>query len=392
MNPGGVFRAALKLRAVREQPHEDFLRGIVGVLLVSQQAETDAPHALPEAFHERDKCHAVRTLAGSFGRQLLVGAFDYFQTSDPRNKHGTLAGNLRVSLPQDSLPEGAGPSPNFGELGKIGHCRKMPDFRPFRSFPEKTEQIWACWVKSRIFWGEGNWPQRFRLFRGLSDFNRSSGTCVYSDMMKRAPGNRRRLRYSLRAILLLTLGTGIGFAWVHRAQDQHAAVEQMRRSNPAAAVLYDFEVGPAGGLTQPARPPGPEWLRRRLGVDYLANIAGVDMFYPTDADVAVLTRFPNLRRVHLERSVDLTDAGMASLAKLASLKLLILGEADQVTDAGLQKLAALKNLVELRLDRSRRMTPKGIEKLRAGLPNCRITVRENPDQDPLALLGTATSR
>ncbi len=196
----------------------------------------------------------------------------------------------------------------------------------------------------------------------------------------------RRFRFSLRAILLLTLAVALVFGWVHRGRDQREAVKQMLASNPGAALLYDYEVTQDGALRQPGEPPGPEWLRERLGVDHLSSIAGADLFYPTDADLTRLARFPKLRRLHLERSVDLTDAGMKQLAQLTSLRLLVLGEADQVTDSGLLQLASLAQLTTLRLDRGRRMTPAGIAMLRANLPSCRVEIRDQKERDVLAAL------
>jgi len=188
-------------------------------------------------------------------------------------------------------------------------------------------------------------------------------------------------RFSLRSLLVLVAVAAIGLAWVHSAQQQRAAVAAMLKSNPAAAVLYDYEVEDDGGLNQPGTPPGPEWLRERLGVDYVSDVAGIDMFYPTDADLRCVVRFPRLERLHLERSIDLTDAGLVQLASLKHLKRLVLGEADQVTDAGLLQLAKLRNLRVVRMDRGRRMTSAGIEALRAALPNCRIEVRESPEEE-----------
>ena len=200
------------------------------------------------------------------------------------------------------------------------------------------------------------------------------------------PKHLRRFRFGLRALLLATLAVAMVFSWIHRGRDQRAAVRHMFASNPGAALLYDYEVTQDGTLQQPGEPPGPEWLRERLGVDHLSSIVGADLFYPTDADLTRLARFPKLRRLHLERSVDLTDAGMKQLAQLTSLRLLVLGEADQVTDAGLLQLASLKQLSTLRLDRGRRMTPAGIEQLQQRLPNCRIEIRGQAERDELAAL------
>jgi hypothetical protein len=184
--------------------------------------------------------------------------------------------------------------------------------------------------------------------------------------------------------LLLTLVVGLGFSWVHRAREQQAAGRGLLASNPGAAVLYDHEVDAAGGLRESAARPHASWLGERLGVDYRESVVGADLFYPTDADLACLARFPNLRRLVFARSLDLTDRGIEQLAQFTELKRLVLGEADQVTDAGLLPLARLANLTDLRLDLGRRMTPAGIERLRRAMPNCQITVRSSARQDELA--------
>ncbi len=177
-------------------------------------------------------------------------------------------------------------------------------------------------------------------------------------------------------MLVLVALVALAMGWVHRAHDQEQSVARMQQSNPGVVLLYDYEVGPDGSLHQGADPPGPEWLHQRVGVDYFSSVVGADLFYPTDADIACLARFPNLRRLFLARSIDLTDKGLAELATLKQLKLLVLGEADQVTDAGLAHLAALQNLAVMRLDLGRRMTPAGVEQLRCSLPNCRIELRD----------------
>lgn len=197
------------------------------------------------------------------------------------------------------------------------------------------------------------------------------------------PKHLPRFHFGLRALLLAMFGVALVFAWVHRARDQSAAIHRLCTSNAAVGLLYDFEIDGSGGLTH-SREPGPEWLRRQIGIDYLSSIAGVHLIYPTDVELVCLTKFPKLRRVLLQRSVDLTDEGMTHLAKLTSLKTLVIGEADQVTDSGLLQLANLKNLTELRLDCGRRMTPAGIQQLQQRLPNCRIEVRGQAERDELA--------
>jgi hypothetical protein len=185
---------------------------------------------------------------------------------------------------------------------------------------------------------------------------------------------RRPFRFSLRAVLVLVALVGLALGRVHSARDQRQAAARLQKSNPSATVLYDYEVGADGRLQASPQPPGPGWLRERLGVDYFSSVVGADMFYATDADLECLARLANLRRLNLARSVDVTDAGLKQLEGLKRLKLLVLDDADQVTDEGLRSLGRLKNLSLLQLDLGRRMTPAGIEQLKRGLPNCRIEI------------------
>jgi hypothetical protein len=184
----------------------------------------------------------------------------------------------------------------------------------------------------------------------------------------------RASQFTLRTLLAVTAVVALAMGWVHAARSQRQAREALVLSNPAAVVLYGNQVDGDGKLTLNAPPTSPQWLRSRVGIDYLSSVAGVELFYATDADVECLLRLPALRRLSLDRSIDLTDAGLARLAQLKHLKRLALNEADQITDDGLQSLARLTNLVELHIELGRRMTPAGIERLRKALPRCRISV------------------
>jgi hypothetical protein len=189
-------------------------------------------------------------------------------------------------------------------------------------------------------------------------------------------------------MLVVVALVGVVLGWVHGARFQRQAATHVQESNPSATLLYDYEVGADGRLKELSAPPGPEWLRERLGVDYFSSVVGADLFYATDADLACLRRLPNLRRLYLARSVDVTDAGLKHLEGLKNLKLLVLDDADQVTDEGLRTLGRLKSLAILQLDLGRRMTPAGIDQLKRDLPGCRIDVLDaQPDREPLALAG-----
>lgn len=215
------------------------------------------------------------------------------------------------------------------------------------------------------------------------------GPAYNQTSMSRSPHNCRRFRFSLRAMLVVMAMVGLVLGWVHAARFQKQAAALVEQSNPSATLLYDYEVDANGRLNDASAPPGPEWLGERLGVDYFSSVVGADMFYATDADLECVARLPNLRRLYLERSVDVTDAGLKHMQGLKNLKLLVLDDADQVTDEGLRTLGRLKSLAILQLDLGRRMTPAGIEQLKRDLPNCRIEVLggERQDSQQLALAG-----
>lgn len=146
---------------------------------------------------------------------------------------------------------------------------------------------------------------------------------------------------------------------------------------------------------------GPEWVRKVLGNDQLTESEVFERVFGviahgttiTDADIAHLSRLPNLRRIylsytavtdsglaHLARHKNLstlfldvtavTDSGLAHLSGLANLKDLYLN-GTVVTDAGLSHLGNLTNLEFLSL-RDSAVTDKGIEELQKALPHCKI--------------------
>jgi hypothetical protein len=177
--------------------------------------------------------------------------------------------------------------------------------------------------------------------------------------------------------------------WVYRARQQRELKARVTKSNPSATLLYDHQVGSDGRLAATPEEPGPRWLRERAGIDYLANIAGVELFYPTNADLQHVARLPRLRRLYLARAVDVTDAGLAHLTGLTRLKLLVLEDADQVTDAGLDAIGRIKSLEILELVPGRQMTPAGIGRLKRALPHCTIRIQGDTANPPLVLAQAA---
>jgi hypothetical protein len=196
--------------------------------------------------------------------------------------------------------------------------------------------------------------------------------------MAAAKALTRRFRFSLRALLLAVTVAGFVFAWVHRARQQQVAVESLRASNPNARVLYDRP----GGAQPNEEAPWKAWVHKRLGTDYVATVAGVELSYPTDADLQRVAQLPHVRLIHLQRAIDVTDAGLAQLARLKHLRTLTINDAEQLTDAGLRQLAQLSSLGYLQIDLGRRKIGRDvIESLRRALPNCRVELGGASDRE-----------
>ena len=176
----------------------------------------------------------------------------------------------------------------------------------------------------------------------------------------------RCFRFRLRTLLVALTAACFALAWVYRAREQHTAVTALRQANPGVTLRYD-QAEDRGAFGR--------WAVQWLGVDYVAKVEKIELYYATDADLACVARLRQVRWLSLLRSIDLTDAGLAVLAPLTNLETLQISEAEQLTDSGIAHLEKLTSLKILRLDLGRAaVTPQAIERLRRALPNCRIEV------------------
>lgn len=195
---------------------------------------------------------------------------------------------------------------------------------------------------------------------------------------------RRWFQFRLRTLLVVTAASGLAMAVAHHAQLQRRAVAALLQSNPGTRVYYAWQLDARGEIIAQPAPPGPAWLRERLGIDYFSPVAAIEMDYATDADLACLERLTNLRRLTLERSIDVTDQGLRHVGKLTNLRVLALLAAEGVTDDGLRPLENLARLENLTLEvREDRVTRAAIERLKRALPKCRIETpaRSKSDKD-----------
>lgn len=172
------------------------------------------------------------------------------------------------------------------------------------------------------------------------------------------------------------------------------AREHQKERSAAAAVAT---IRSAGGRVsfRGGQRGRPAWLKPLLGDDRHQRVDEVNgVLSPmTDTEIAMLVKFPHLRRVKLWET-NITDSGLKHLRTLAELEVLDLAETS-VTDAGLGNLHALSRLKRLDLLKTAvsdagivhlrelhglewiclqgtQVTEKGEQELRKSLPNAKI--------------------
>ena len=187
---------------------------------------------------------------------------------------------------------------------------------------------------------------------------------------EKPPKRRLRLQFSLRGLLLLVTVFGLWLGWyTDRANRQRQAVAAIRATG--GILCYDYEVKgfqniyrllraeySAGGgdiflagerPTDIFEPPGPAWLSRTVGTDYLARVVQADLtkLQASDDAVKYVSGLSSLQDLWLPSRM--TDAGLANLEGLARLRILTAVDM-QVTDAGLMHIERLTDLRTLRLE------------------------------------------
>lgn len=113
-----------------------------------------------------------------------------------------------------------------------------------------------------------------------------------------------RLHFSLKALLLLMLATSVWMGmYVHSARRQREVVEWVL--DQGGHISYDYERPTEdGSYPVGAKPPGPEWLHERLGIEYFATVEGVILDRDEIKDISPLANLPRLRFVGFMIEVD----------------------------------------------------------------------------------------
>jgi Leucine rich repeat len=172
---------------------------------------------------------------------------------------------------------------------------------------------------------------------------------------------RVRLRFSLRALLVLTLVVGLGVAWL---------TSEFNKRQTNARILAEFDVLRSLGCRieyQGSKSVQSNWLDQFLGPSQTGIADSVDCNRKpiTDAQLKHVSRLTHLRHLRLCNTA-ITDAGLAHLKGLKNLESLDL-HGTSVTDAGLEHLKDLTNLRELVT--SQGFSFKGMANLKTALPN-----------------------
>ena len=177
---------------------------------------------------------------------------------------------------------------------------------------------------------------------------------------------RWRFQYSVRTLLLSTVIVSVWCSWVAVKMQGARRQERARKAilKLAGDVTYDYELDAAGNSIRGAEPPGPAWLRRFLGEDFLGCVVRVHLHggSVTDKVLAYLEDLPELQELTVFQT-QVTDAGLEHLRDLHQLQELRLIEIDsRMQGTGLEHLKGLTQLRVFSLDHTR-VTDTGLEHL-----------------------------
>jgi hypothetical protein len=152
-----------------------------------------------------------------------------------------------------------------------------------------------------------------------------------------AKRKRRWMRYSVRGMLLLVTVFAVWLGvLVHPINKQKQVVAWVR--DQKGEFYYDFEWDhETGAPIEDATPPGPDWLRDLIGIDYFADVVMVDLSGTGNPDVTPLLELESLQVLDLSftpvsdltplsgmqrlRYLDLAHSSVSNLTPLPGLKI-----------------------------------------------------------------------
>ena len=129
---------------------------------------------------------------------------------------------------------------------------------------------------------------------------------------------RRILRFSIRTLLIVLTIFCVWLSWkVERARKQREVVAWVQEMG--GSVHYGYELYDNTVFLPNAKPPGPEWLRNLLGIDYFGDVRCVFLDGSEVSDVSPLAELTNLEVLHL---TDTSVSDVTPLFGLTSLEVL----------------------------------------------------------------------
>jgi internalin A len=157
---------------------------------------------------------------------------------------------------------------------------------------------------------------------------------------------RRRLRLSVRGLMVVVLILGGGLGWVvYRARVQREAVAEIKRGGGGIAYSWQWANG-LPVLPRP-KPPWPDWVRRLVGPDFLDTVTYVRLYGKQfdDESLRAACRLPWLEEL-IVVNTSVTDAGAEDLRQLTNLRSLDL-RSNRITNRPLRHLGKMSELRKL---------------------------------------------
>ena len=113
---------------------------------------------------------------------------------------------------------------------------------------------------------------------------------------------RRWFRFSLKTFLVLVtlfcvLMAFLG-ALVYRVNKQREAVQWVKEHG--GEIYYDYQWELSEGVIDDPDPPGPDWLRDLIGIDYFADVVFVDFDDTEIEDIESLRELTQLQILNLK--------------------------------------------------------------------------------------------
>ncbi|MGA2063201.1 MAG: hypothetical protein ABSG67_22245 [Thermoguttaceae bacterium] len=177
---------------------------------------------------------------------------------------------------------------------------------------------------------------------------------------------RHWYQYSLRTLMIVVTVFAVACSWfavkMQQAKKQRETVEAIEKLN--YFVTYDYEMPSYRQFIPKPQPPGPEWLRKLLGIDFFCNVTSIISPENNDINGAVLEHLqgmPQLKQLAINGS-NITDAKLKKLKGLTQLQSLDIWSS-QITDNGLEHLEGLIQLQRLYIWNSQ-ITDAGLEYLK----------------------------